>query len=180
MPVPEAISDNSAHPRKTRKSDALKSEVIKRFGELAHHIENNHHPEEYLLAKAMQRVEKLKELRLSLTEFHIISCIGDNGQANQTLVSKSVNLSNAGVYKNTLKLSDKKVIKLEKLPNNKKEVHYRLTPLGEELYRIHSEMHRITEQNFMERLSGFTIRELASINRFLSEFDMFADLKEEG
>jgi DNA-binding MarR family transcriptional regulator len=164
--VPEAISDKYRN-----KADALKADVVRQFRELSHHIENSHHPEERLLEESMQKNGKLKNLQLTLTEFHVIACIGDSGQANQTLISKCLNITNAGVYKNILKLAEKKLIETLKLPNNKKEVHYRLTLLGEEIYKLHSELHRIIEHDFLERLSGFTVKELSTVSRFLSEFD---------
>jgi DNA-binding MarR family transcriptional regulator len=174
--VPEAISDK---PRRGAiKADALKADVIRQFRELSHHIENNHHPEEHLLAKGMQKDERFKNIQLTLTEFHIISCIGDNGRANQTQISKTLNLTNAGVYKNTLKLTEKQVIEALKLPTNKKEVYYRLTGLGEEIYKLHSEVHRVAEQDFFERLSNWTNRDLAAVSRFLLEFDMFDECRE--
>jgi DNA-binding MarR family transcriptional regulator len=168
--VPEVTSDKRSR-LKINKTEILKADVIRQFRELSHHIENNEHPEERLLELEMRKVEQLKDVQLTLTELHIISSIGDNGQANQTQISKALNLTSAGIYKNALKLLEKQIISALKLPTNKKEVYYRLTALGGEIYKLHSELHKVAEQNFLERLNNFTYRELDAISRFLTEFD---------
>ncbi len=109
----------------------------------------------------------LKNTRISLTECHIIACIGANGSANGTFIAKTLNTTKGSISKTAAKMSEKSLINTERLPNNKKEVHYSLTDLGKELYRLHENMHGKAKDEFALKLEKFTACELETIRAFL-------------
>ncbi len=142
-------------------------EIIKKFEKLTYSIENDGHSEEKLLRTELNGHNVLKNTRISLTECHIIACIGANGSANGTFIAKTLNITKGSVSKTAAKLTEKNLINTERLPNNKKEIHYTLTRLGQELYRLHENMHGKAKDEFALKLEKFTAGELKTIRAFL-------------
>ncbi|KAL1110065.1 hypothetical protein AAG570_014045 [Ranatra chinensis] len=144
-------------------------QIAELFEQITYSIENNEHSEEKLLTRELKKYKALKGVPLSLTECHVVACIGKYGGANGTMLSKELNITKGGISKAANKLMEKSIIVAEKLPNNKKEIHYKLSPLGELVYEAHEHMHKKANEQFLNMLSKYSDTELIAINGFLKD-----------
>jgi Transcriptional regulators len=81
------------------------------------------------------------------SEVHCIEYIGRNEDSNVTKLAESFYMTRGAISKIAKKLIEKGVIESYQKPVNKKEIYFRLTPQGKEIYKIHAELHK----EFQER-----------------------------
>lgn len=74
------------------------------------------------------------------SEISCIEYIGNNIDPNVTKLADSSYMTRSALSKMTKKLIKKGIIESYKKPDNKKEVYFRLTNKGKEIYDIHEEM----------------------------------------
>jgi len=67
-------------------------------------------------------------------------------------------------------LVSKKLIKKESLPNNKKEILFRTTPLGKEIFLAHQAFDQKMENGFIQFLGQYNSKELDLVVRILQDF----------
>ncbi|MDU1314802.1 MAG: MarR family transcriptional regulator [Clostridium septicum] len=84
--------------------------------------------------------EKLKDYKPS--EVHCIEYIGKNEDSNVTKLSAAFRMTTGGITKITKKLLEKNFIESYRKPNNKKEIYFRLTKQGEEIFITHEKLHK--------------------------------------
>ena len=89
--------------------------------------------------------EKLKEYKSS--EVHCIEYIGQNIDANVTKLAEYFFMTRGAISKVTKKLISKGIIESYQNADNKKEIYFRLTSKGNEVYKIHECLHK----EFQER-----------------------------
>jgi DNA-binding MarR family transcriptional regulator len=76
------------------------------------------------------------------SEVHCIEYIGRNEDSNVTKLAESFYMTRGAISKIAKKLIEKGVIKSYQKPVNKKEIYFRLTEQGKEIYKIHEELHK--------------------------------------
>lgn len=101
---------------------------------------------------------------------HVLDAIGRLEPVNGITISKQFGIPKGSVSKVTRKLAAKNLIITEALPNNKKEVLFRMTPLGKAVFNIHREMHVEMEQRMSAFLRRYSNDELQFIARLIHEF----------
>ncbi|CEN78302.1 MarR family transcriptional regulator [Paraclostridium sordellii] len=89
--------------------------------------------------------ESLKEYKSS--EVHCIEYIGRNVDTNVTKLAEYFYMTRGAMSKLTKKLMKKGVIESYQKPDNKKEIYFRLTEQGKEVYKTHEKLHK----EFQER-----------------------------
>lgn len=128
-----------------------------------------------------QRMEdSLKEFKSS--EVHCLEFIGKNADPNVTKLAKSFYMTTGAITKLTKKLIAKGVVESYRKPDNKKEIYFRLTPQGAEVFKIHETLHdefqerdkavfaHVTDEQydgmleFMERYSRHLDEEIKKLN----------------
>lgn len=85
---------------------------------------------------------------------HVIDAIGQLEPVNGITISKQFGIPRGSVSKVTRKLKELNIIQSESLPDNKKEVLFRITPLGQEIFDLHQALHHqmgINIRKFMQR-----------------------------
>lgn len=105
------------------------------------------------------------------SEVHCIEYIGKNIDTNVTKLAESFYMTRGAMSKLTKKLMNKGYIESYQKPENKKEIYFKLTEQGKEIFETHEELHKeflerdkvvfeqVTEQqlkdmiNFVERYS---------------------------
>lgn len=110
--------------------------------------------------------EELREMNLSLAEYHVIDCIERNDRLNTTTIAKKLNITKGGISKITAKLIKKDLIQAHRLENNQKEIYYSLKPLGFKAFQLHDVLHRKAREDFGAILNGYNNEELNVISRF--------------
>jgi len=105
------------------------------------------------------------------TEMHCIDCIGKIKNPNVTKIAQSLNLTKAAISKSIKKLLTKKSIKTYKNPDNKKEIYYKLTEIGKEVFEKHSVMHELWCTKDEEFFKKFNKRDLEITLKVLIEYN---------
>ncbi|AFM41371.1 transcriptional regulator [Desulfosporosinus acidiphilus SJ4] len=76
------------------------------------------------------------------SEVHCIEYIGKNEDSNVTKLAESFYMTRGAISKIAKKLINKGVIESYQKPVNKKEIYFRLTQRGKEIYNVHEELHK--------------------------------------
>lgn len=99
----------------------------------------------------------------------VLDAIGKLEPVNGINISKQFRIPKGSVSKATRRLIAKKLIKTQSLPNNKKEILYRTTPLGKELFQAHRAFDEQMEKDFVQFLQKYNQDELRFIVRVLRD-----------
>ncbi len=105
----------------------------------------------------------LKEATILM--LHIVDAIGESTVVNGITISKRFGIPRGSVSKITRRLSEQGIVQIESLPDNKKEVLFRLTPMGQKVFNLHNELHIHIESNVREFLGRYDLEQM----RFLLE-----------
>jgi len=100
----------------------------------------------------------------------VLDAIGQLEPVNGITISKEFHIPKGSVSKATRRLIAKKLIKVKSLPNNKKELVYRTTPLGKELFLAHRAFDKQMEKGLIRFLQNYEDEELRFIIRVLHDF----------
>ncbi|MBU5592283.1 MarR family transcriptional regulator [Clostridium sp. MSJ-4] len=106
---------------------------------------------------------------ITLSEFHVIECIGKNNMPNSIFISKDLNMTKGGISKINSKLLSKEIIKANKIENNKKEIYYNLTEKGVALFKLHQYLHEKKREKLMKVLDNYKQEEITTILKFLDD-----------
>lgn len=97
---------------------------------------------------------------MTVTMLHVLDAIGTLEPVNGITISKQFGFSKGTVSKITKRLVQKNIILPEYLPDNKKEVLFRMTKLGQDIYRLHQAMHQQIDLGANRFLQRYTEDEL--------------------
>ena len=99
----------------------------------------------------------------------VLDAIGQLEPVNGITISKRFQIPKGSVSKTTRRLLAKRLIQQEALPNNKKEILFRLTPFGRELFEVHQAFDQQMERGFIRFLQRYDADELRFIVRVLQD-----------
>lgn len=105
----------------------------------------------------------------TLLMLRVLNAIGQLEPVNGITIAKQFRIPKGSVSKTTRRWIAKKLIKKESLPNNKKEVLFRLTPLGRELFEVHRAFDQQMERGFIRFLERYDADQLDFITRLLQD-----------
>jgi DNA-binding MarR family transcriptional regulator len=103
------------------------------------------------------------------TTLRVIDAIGRLEPVNGITISARYNIPKGTVSKVTRRLIAQELITTEYLPNNKKEILFRLTPLGRELFEVHRAFDEQMERGFNAFLRRYDASELRLFIRVLQD-----------
>lgn len=136
------------------------------------------------IASMLQRQELLTKLtenvcleEYSYSETHCIDYIGKTELPNVTKIAEHMQMTRGAISKMTKKLLAKGLIDKYTLESNKKEVYFRLTKSGAELYKEHEKRHRLWEQRDSKFLERYSSEEIEIITKFMREFNIYLEGK---
>ena len=109
----------------------------------------------------------------SFSEMHTIDYIGKNELPNVTKIARHLGMTRGAISKVTKKLLRNKHVESFKLDTNKKEVYFRLTARGRELFNEHDNLHHEFTKIDFEYFKNIDAELLAKINFVLGDFDEF-------
>jgi DNA-binding MarR family transcriptional regulator len=98
-----------------------------------------------------------------------LDAIGRLEPVNGITISKQFGIPKGSVSKITRRLIARNLVSKAALPHNKKEILFRLTPLGRDLFHAHRAFDRQMEQGFVRFLQGYSADELALVARMLRD-----------
>ncbi len=111
------------------------------------------------------------------SDIHCIDAIGKLENPNVTKISKELNMTRGAISKITKKQIASGLISSYTLQDNKKEIYFKLTDKGDELFCEHEKRHKRWEKRqevFLEKQSKETLERVCE---FLENFNNY--LKEE-
>ncbi|MGG7179383.1 MarR family transcriptional regulator [Clostridium paraputrificum] len=120
--------------------------------------------------------------KYGVSEIHCIDLIGRIEDPNVTKIAKGMNMTRGAISKISKKLLSNNLIDKYKNPNNDKEIYFKLTELGEELYKQHEIKHKEWEERNNKFFKDIDKAEQDVIASFLKKFNNYLDeiIEEEG
>ncbi len=106
---------------------------------------------------------------MSLSELHVIECIGQNGLMNVTAITTEMGMTKGAISKICTKLFQKQFVEKMQMVDNQKEIFFRLTERGNEIYKAHEKLHKQAEEKWLLLLDGYTKEEQDFIQRFIKD-----------
>ena len=101
----------------------------------------------------------------TMMTLRVLDAIGRLEPVNGITISKQFHIPKGSVSKTTRRLIAKKLIKQESLPNNKKEVLFRLTPLGQQVLEVNRAFDQQMGRGFVRFLQRYNDAELRLLVR---------------
>lgn len=116
------------------------------------------------------------------SEVHCIEYIGSNPDPNVTELADSFYMTRGAISKITQKLMRKGVIESYQKPDNKKEIFFRLTAQGKDIYRIHEALHKEFRERDKAVFEQITNEQLNAMLDFVETYSrhLDAEIKRQG
>ncbi len=116
------------------------------------------------------------------SEVHCIEYIGRNVDSNVTKLAESFYMTRGAISKMTKTLIKKGVIESYQKPDNKKEIYFRLTEQGQEIYKVHEELHKEFQERDKAVFDEVTEEQFDSMLSFVEKYNrhLDAEIKKQG
>ena len=150
--------------------DPLIAEILSLLGAVSEKLEPENQEMKQWMAQHFPNpliIELLQDTTIMM--LRVLDAIGQLEPVNGITVSKQFRIPKGTVSKTTRRLIAKKLIDKESLPNNKKEVLFRLTPLGSELYHAHRAFDQQMERGFVRFLQRYDADKLRIVTAMLQD-----------
>ncbi|EGD46906.1 regulatory protein MarR [Ruminiclostridium papyrosolvens DSM 2782] len=115
--------------------------------------------------------------RYTNSELHCIEAIGKLERPNGVQLAALLSMTRGAVTKLAKRLLQDGLIERYTLSDNKKEIYYRLTSIGEVLYKQHEVAHTKWEERDIAFLSSVPIKEQQVVLEFLQKFNNYLQAK---
>lgn len=124
--------------------------------------------------------EGLKGFKSS--EVHCIEYIENNVDSNVTQLAEAFYVTRGAISRMTKKLIQKYFIESYQKSENKKEIYFRLTEEGKEIYKIHEDLHKEFQERDKAVFEQVTEEEFDSIISFVEKYSrhLDAEIKKQG
>lgn len=142
------------------------------------HFSHLHEQRMELELKEIQEMVQLRQLKSipgNLSTIHVLDCIGHYEPINHSAIAEKLKLSKASITKISKKLLELDLIRRTQLNDNRKEVYFRLTLHGKQMYDLHRDLHEEEEQRFMRFLDDYAESELQTIFKFFQGMSRYVD-----
>ncbi|MES5868200.1 MarR family transcriptional regulator [Bacillus cereus group sp. RP32] len=128
-----------------------------------------HKKEEHLKGQNEKFLRETGISGMSLSELHVIECIGKNALMNVTAITTEMGMTKGAISKICTKLFQKQFVEKMQMLDNQKEIFFRLTESGNEIYKAHDKLHKQAEEKWLLLLDGYTKEEQDFIQRFIKD-----------
>ncbi|MGH0924283.1 MarR family transcriptional regulator [Bacillus pacificus] len=124
--------------------------------------------------------EGLKGFKSS--EVHCIEYIENNADSNVTQLAEAFYVTRGAISRMTKKLMKKGLIESYQKLENKKEIYFKLTEQGKEIYKIHEDLHKEFQERDKVVFEQVTEEEFDSIISFVEKYSrhLDAEIKKQG
>ncbi|MCU4896543.1 MarR family transcriptional regulator [Bacillus cereus] len=124
--------------------------------------------------------EGLKGFKSS--EVHCIEYIENNVDSNVTQLAEAFYVTRGAISRMTKKLIQKGLIESYQKSENKKEIYFRLTEEGKEIYKIHEDLHKEFQERDKAVFEQVTEEEFDSIVSYVEKYSrhLDAEIKKQG
>lgn len=151
-----------------RDKEMLVSQILEHTEQLIKKFSDGDDEEKQWLIKTVDS-PVLKSILPNMTVLmlHVLDAIGKYEPVNSITISNKMDIPKGTVSKITRKLIELQLIKGGRLPNNKKEIIFQTTTLGNELFETHKELHTKIEKNMIRFLSQYESHDLNFVTNLL-------------
>ncbi|MDA2327785.1 MarR family transcriptional regulator [Bacillus cereus] len=124
--------------------------------------------------------EGLKGFKSS--EVHCIEYIENNADSNVTQLAEAFYVTRGAISRMTKKLIQKGLVESYQKSENKKEIYFKLTEQGKEIYKIHEDLHKEFQERDKAVFEQVTEEEFNSIISFVEKYSrhLDAEIKKQG
>jgi DNA-binding MarR family transcriptional regulator len=109
------------------------------------------------------------------SEVHCIEYIGNHAESNVTILAESFYMTRGAISKITKKLMEKGLIESYQKPENKKEIYFRLTGQGQEVYKVHEGLHKEFRKRDKAVFEQITAEQYDMMLRFVELYSRHLD-----
>ena len=148
---------------------AIREQVFSLFLQLVHQIEIHDEEQHALIQQLASTISSDIWSGMTVTMIHVLDVIGQREPVNGITIARQLAITKGGVAKITRKLGEKQLVMREEHPTNKKEIYFRLTDQGKEIFVLHRQLHQDLEERGLHFLSKYSQEELHIIVRFLQD-----------
>jgi DNA-binding MarR family transcriptional regulator len=151
-------------------AEPLIAHILALLGQVTEQFDSEEREEWQWLAQHSHDPRIINILRDSTTTaLRVVDAIGQAEPVNGITISEQFHIPKGTVSKITRRLIAQNLISTEALPNNKKEILFRLTPLGKQLFQVHRAFDEQMERGFVQFLKRYTPDELCLLARVLQD-----------
>lgn len=164
------FTDHNHDPKPSSNTEvkALTKEIINLFLQLQKRTEFDEE-KQWLRAHCQNPVLLMLLGSMTTLKIHVLDTIGLFQPVNGSTISKHMDVPKGTVSKITRRLVTNELILTEFLPDNKKEILFRLTPSGQELFELHQTLHQKIEAGVEKLYQKYDVGELRLIVKFLKD-----------
>lgn len=131
-----------------------------------------------LLAEHLEKQDTLSKLTekeflhgYGYSEIHCIDAIGTLDMPNVTKIANRLKMTRGAISRMAKKQISQGLVESYSLEGNKKEIYFRLTKKGEELFNEHKQRHKMWEKRDSEFFNKYSEDKLSEICTFFEEFN---------
>ncbi len=111
------------------------------------------------------------------SELNCIECIGHMRRPNASRISAEMGMTRSAISKILKKLQSKGAADSYQLPENQKEIYYRLTPYGKEIFKKHRLRHQEWEHRDLDFFNTLDAATLDAALLFMNAYNGYLELK---
>lgn len=164
----ETMTEGQALPER-QELGAIREQIFSLFLKLVHQIETHDEEQQVLAQQLAATVSSDIWSGMTVTMIHVLDVIGQREPVNGITIARQLAITKGGVAKIARKLGEKHLVIREEHPTNKKEIYFRLTDQGKEIFALHRRLHQDLEEQSLRFLSKYSQEELHIIVRFLQD-----------
>lgn len=109
------------------------------------------------------------------SEVHCIEFIGKYKDPNVTKMAESMYMTRGAISKLTKKMLKKKYIESYQKPDNKKEIYFKLTAEGKQVFDLHEQLHKEFEERDQIVFEPIKDEQYEAFLKFLERYNQHLD-----
>lgn len=109
------------------------------------------------------------------SEVHCIEFIGKHKDPNVTKMAESMYMTRGAISKLTKKMLKKKYIESYQNPDNKKEIYFKLTAEGKQVFDLHEQLHKEFEERDQIVFEPIKDEQYEAFLKFLERYNQHLD-----
>lgn len=109
------------------------------------------------------------------SEVHCIEFIGKHKDPNVTKMAESMYMTRGAISKLTKKMLKKKYIESYQKPDNKKEIYFKLTAEGKQVFDLHEQLHKEFEERDQIVFEPINDEQYEAFLKFLERYNQHLD-----
>jgi len=163
------VAGSARRSKKKTVPPAEIAEILTLMGEVADRFEPQADAMKHWMAENLKPALGERFQDMTVLAWQVLDVVGREGPVNGITIARQTRIPKGSVSKITRRMRQQKLITGESLPDNKKEVLFRTTPLGQELYVAHCRFDEQMQAGFVRFLEQYSAAERALMVRVLRD-----------